>query len=472
VADFLMPSLGADMDAGTLARWCRGVGERIDRGEIIAEVETDKGIVEVEVYASGVVEALLVEPGTKVPVGTRLAVLRQVGAAEADASTKALPSVGAAVLEAIEVAPPAAHGLGDDTERAAGVPTHATPAARLAARQQGIALDAIGGSGRHGTITVSDVESACAQVSEPPERDAARAASPPGDTATEATGRVRISPLARRRASELGLPLEGLDATGPEGSVVLADVERAAAERKVVHADAHASLPTLGAAPPDAKMRMRQAIAASMARSKREIPHYYVSHTIDLEPSLAWLERENAGRSLEARLLPAVLLLRAVVRAAQKFPEINGHCIDGVAKPATEVHLGVAVALRGGGLVAPAILSAQSLELDALMARLGDLVARARAGKLRASEMGSATLTVTSLGERGVEAVFPVIVPPQVAMVGFGAILKRPFVVGESVLPRRVITVSLAADHRVSDGHRGGLFLAAIAAELEKAGAP
>jgi pyruvate dehydrogenase E2 component (dihydrolipoamide acetyltransferase) len=207
---------------------------------------------------------------------------------------------------------------------------------------------------------------------------------------------------------------------------------------------------------------MRDAIAAAMSRSKREIPHYYLAHTISLKRALAWLAELNAHRPIQERILPGALLLRAVALSLWDVPELNGFWIDGAYRPSEEVHLGTATSLRTGGLIAPAILDADDKPLDHLMAELHDLVARARAGRLRSSELTSATMTVTSLGDRGCEAVWPVINPPQVAIVGFGAILQRPWVDGPAVVPHPTVVATLAADHRVSDGHRGGLFLSAI----------
>jgi pyruvate dehydrogenase E2 component (dihydrolipoamide acetyltransferase) len=210
------------------------------------------------------------------------------------------------------------------------------------------------------------------------------------------------------------------------------------------------------------KARLRRTIAAAMARSKREIPHYYLSTTIDLHRALTWLESANQGRSVEEHLLPGVLLLKAAALALQEVPELNATWDGDRVVPAPGVHLGVAISLRGGGLVAPALHDADRLDLDELMRRFRDLVNRARAGSLRSSELSDSTITVTSLGDQGVEAVFGIIYPPQVALVGFGRIVERPWVVEGQVVPRRVVTATLSADHRVSDGHRGGLFLAAV----------
>jgi pyruvate dehydrogenase E2 component (dihydrolipoamide acetyltransferase) len=207
---------------------------------------------------------------------------------------------------------------------------------------------------------------------------------------------------------------------------------------------------------------VRAAIAAAMSRSKREIPHFYLSHTISMKHALAWLGETNRDRPIQERILPGAMLLRAVAVALWEFPELNGFYIDDRFQPSEEVHVATAISLRTGGLVAPAILDADSIPLAELMRELQDLVVRARGGHLKSSELTSATITVTSLGDRGCETVFPVINPPQVAIVGFGAIVERPWVDGTAVVPHPTIVATLAADHRVSDGHRGGLFLATL----------
>lgn len=207
---------------------------------------------------------------------------------------------------------------------------------------------------------------------------------------------------------------------------------------------------------------MRLAIGDLMARSKREIPHYYLTHTVDFGPAAAWLRDHNRDRPVGERLVPAALLLKAAARAAEEVPQLNGFWIDGRFAPAAEVHLGVAVALRGGGLVAPAIHRAARLALPDLMAALRDLVARARAGRLRGSETSDPTITVTSLGEQGVEAVHGVIYPPQVALVGFGTVLERPWAVDGLLGVRPVVTATLSADHRASDGATGARYLTAV----------
>jgi pyruvate dehydrogenase E2 component (dihydrolipoamide acetyltransferase) len=199
-----------------------------------------------------------------------------------------------------------------------------------------------------------------------------------------------------------------------------------------------------------------------MARSKREIPHFYLASTIDFGPAGAWLTQWNAERKPAERLLPAVLLLKATALALVEFPELNARWENERVELAGEIHVGVATSLKGGGLVVPALHLVNTKTLPVLMAELRDLVQRARAGALRSSDLADGTIMVTSLGERSADMVLGVIYPPQTAIVGFGSVVERPWVAGGVVVPRPVVTASLAADHRVSDGHRGAAFLATI----------
>ena len=278
-------------------------------------------------------------------------------------------------------------------------------------------------------------------------------------TSALAGARVKISPAARRKAIELGLATEHLHGSGSEGAVTLTDVALAASAIKPGDRAAAKS----GFDP----LLMRQAIAAAMGKSKREIPHYYLTSSIDFGAAQTWLSDWNSAREPIDRLLPAVLLLKAAAKALNESPQLNGFYVNGVYSASSAVHLGWAVALRGGGLVAPAIHDANRKSLPELMASLRDLVQRARTGGLRSSELTDPTVTVTSLGDRGAECVLGVIYPPQVAIVGFGKVLPRPWVVDGQVVPRPLVAVSLAADHRVSDGHLGGQFLAAIDTALQ-----
>ena len=288
----------------------------------------------------------------------------------------------------------------------------------------------------------------------------------PETPAPKPAERVKASPMARNLAHELGVDLEKIKGTGPHGVIERHDVERAAQTRAPAPAG-HAE----SAAPKEPVAGMRHAIAMAMARSNREIPHYYLSTQIDMSVALDWLQEFNQKRSIETRFLPAALLLKAVARGLVQVPELNGFWVDDQLKPSPEVHLGVAISLRGGGLMIPAILSAQQKSLEELMAALRDVITRARSGRLRSSEITEGTITVTNLGDLGVETVFGVIYPPQVALVGFGKITDRPWAAEHGMLGvRPVLTATLAADHRATDGHRGAQFLQVLDSLLQEPG--
>ncbi|MGV9746265.1 dihydrolipoamide acetyltransferase family protein [Rhodococcus zopfii] len=399
--EFTLPSLGADMNEGTLTEWRVAPGDTVERGQVIASVDTAKAEVEVEIWRDGVVHQLVAEPGVTLPVGTVMATLLEPG----------------------ENAPPVS-----------AAPVSAQVAVAAAA-----------------TATGAPAVAAAAAPEESP------APAPPA--------RRRVSPAARRQAQTLGVDLDTVIGTGPWESVTIEDVDRAAAART------EAAPAPVKAAPPKASIdksaEMRRAIASAMGRSKREIPHYYLSEQIPLERALDWLTAYNAERPVTERILLAALLLKSVALAAGRFPEMNGSWTDGEFRPAPAVHVGVAVSLRQGGLIAPAIHNVADLALPELMTALTDLVKRARAGSLRSSEMSDPTLTVTNLGEESVEAVYGVIYPPQVSLVGFGKPTRRAWVDGDTVRPVPVVTATLSADHRVGDGRLGALFLARIADLLQ-----
>lgn len=390
MADFLMPSLGADMEAATLIKWHVAPGAAVKRGDIIAEVDTEKGIIEIECFESGVVDRLVAEPGAKLPVGALMAVIRAEGTA----------AVGVKSFPAPQPSTP---------------PAAPSPVPRPAAA-----------------------------------------------TAPALPSRPKASPLARKLAAELGVDLSSVHGTGPGGVIDRDDVERAAA----AHGAPAPSLP-VEAAERVPGGGMRRAIAAAMAKSKREIPHYYLQTPIDMSRALAWLETENAKRSIKDRLLPAVVLIKAAARALRDVPELNGFWIDGEHRIAEAVHTGFAIAMKGGGLVAPAIHDADRKDLDELMAVLRDLIPRARSGRLRSSEMTDATITLTSLGDLGVETVFGVIYPPQVALVGFGRIAQKPWAQNDMLGVHPVMLATLSGDHRATDGHRGAQFLEALDRHLQ-----
>jgi pyruvate dehydrogenase E2 component (dihydrolipoamide acetyltransferase) len=454
-----MPALGADMDEGTVLEWLVKPGDEISKGDVIAVIDTAKAAIDAESFITGTIEQLVVDVGQTVPVGTVLATISE-HAARAAVPPAAAPTA-APQARPRPAAPPELEPEREPqpVPAAPGRPAPAiSPLIRKHAHELGVDLNKIRGTGRGGAITRADVE---------------RAATRPGPERPGGAGkRIKVSPRARRLAAELGIDLAGVTGTGPGGSIRESDVRRAtpATEAEPVREPAAAEPAAAPAARSGAErtQAMRQAIARLMARSKREIPHYYVSSTVDMTNSLNWLHERNRKLAVSERLVPAALLLKAAALAARQVPGVNGYWTDDQFRPAEAVHLGLAISLRGGGLLTPAIHDAADLPLAELMSKMRDLVIRARAGRLRSSELTDATITVTNLGDQGVESVFGVIYPPQVALVGFGKIAERPVAVGGLIGVRPVVVTTLAADHRASDGYTGARYLTALSNLLQK----
>jgi len=283
----------------------------------------------------------------------------------------------------------------------------------------------------------------------------------PPRVATPGSG-LKASPAARKLAADTGIDLAAVAGTGLEGAVTFVDVENVLKARP---AETHKAPATKRASGLNLAA-MRKAIAAAMSRAKREIPHYYLSHAVDLGPAMTWLGKTNASRPPAERLLLGAIYAKAVARALRDLPEFNGFYREGDFQTSADVHLGIAIAIRGGGLIAPAVHNAGTLSLDETMRKMRDLTTRARSGHLRSSELSNATITLSSLGDRGADALYGIIYPPQVALLGFGTPRQTPWPQGDAVVIRPTTTVTLAADHRVSDGHRGALFLAKIAEHI------
>jgi pyruvate dehydrogenase E2 component (dihydrolipoamide acetyltransferase) len=441
MSEFKMPSLGADMDAGTLVEWKVKSGDPVKRGDIIAAVETAKGVIEIECFENGILDEIFYQPGQEVPVGNVLATI----SSEAEFRQKAS-------------APKAAESVKVET----AVAEPAKPAAVVV-------------------------------------EEAMKAAIPQPPPVQVSGDRIRISPLARRIADDLGVDLSTVQGTGPGGAIQKSDIERAAqAKPPIVPEPVKATEPVAAklpevpppaplvekAAPPpveastepvpevkkptDFQSAMRAAIAAAMSKSNREIPHYYMETNIDMTKALAWLEEENLKRPIRERLLPVVVLLKAVAKSLTEVPELNGFWIDGQHQVSEAINIGFAINLRQGGLITPAIHDTDMMTLDELRDAMNDLITRTRSNRLRSSELTDATIVVTSLGDRGVEKVFGVIYPPQVALVGLGKITEQPWAENGTLSVRKVLTATLAGDHRATDGHKGGLFLEALNRNLQE----
>lgn len=377
--EFQMPSLGADMEAGTLAEWLVKPGDNVKRGDIIAVVDTQKGLIDIEVFDEGTISELLIKEDEKVPVGTVMALI----ATDKESMVKKEKVVTEKKIE-------------DKKE------------------VEKIIITKI----RHG---------------------------------------IKASPLAKRIAVEKGIDLTILKGTGEDGAITKDDVERAITEK---------------IAPPEEKKtvateNIRMAVAAAMSKSNREIPHYYLGTKVDMSKALAWLSEANKQRNVKQRMLPVVLLIKAVAKALTEVPDLNAHWENGLQKK-TAVNIGFVVSLRTGGVMIPAIHNADKKSIDELMASLNDIIPRARAMKLRSSELSESTFTITSLGEENAETVYGVIYPPQVGLIGLGSIAEQPWAEMGMLDVRPVMNITLSADHRATDGAAGSRFLMIIKNYLQK----
>lgn len=374
--EFRMPSLGADMEDGTLIEWKKKTGDTVKRGDCIAEVETQKGLIEIEVFDEGIIDEILIPEGTKVPVGTIMAMIKPSSVSLETKPTTLQP-----------------------TEEKITEP-----------------------------ILIENIEEKS----------------------------IKASPLARRIASDNHIDISKIKGTGEDGVITKDDVEQVIRQQK----------PTETAKKIPSTETIRAAVAAAMSKSNREIPHYYLEKKINITQALVWLKEQNKERKVTARLLPVVLFIKATAKTLTGFPDLNAVWENGL-QPKTSINIGFVVSLRTGGIIVPAISNANLKSIDEIMETLNDIIPRARALKLRSSELSDSTITLTNLGEGGADSVFGVIYPPQVAVIGFGSISEQPFAENGMLGIRSVVSVSLAGDHRATDGLTGSRFLSALDTNLQ-----
>lgn len=401
MGEFKMPSLGSQMIDAKLTQWFVKVGDMVKKGDIIGEIDTEKGLIDIEVFEDGTISELRAKEGETIPVGSVMAVI--------DGEEKSRKKV----------------------KEKAGV-------RKGAAKRQ-------------------------------VERDGEQKRQAVAGTKERATVRPKASPLARRVAEDLQVDLSKIKGSGAGGTIHKKDVEAYAREAKGKETfDKEVEMAEHISAAEAPGKSMRQAIAKAMSQSNREIPHYYLETEIDMKEALDWLEETNRQRSINERILPPMLLIKAVANALTEVPELNGFWTDEAVHIEEGIHIGFAISLRQGGLVIPAVMNADMKSLEEIRGEFVDMILRAREGHLKSREISSATITITSLGERGAEKVYGVIYPPQVALVGFGRISHKPWAINETIGIRPVITATLAGDHRATDGHTGSRFLEKLNEQLQQ----
>ncbi len=409
-----MPKLSDTMVEGTLAKWRKNKGDKISAGEILAEVETDKATMEMEAFDDGTLAELYVEEGSAVKVGDRIALILAEGETAESAAAEA-----AAAPEKKAKADIAAHKPVDRPVRAPAPRSHAA-------------------------------------------------------AATAAGGRVKASPLARKIAAARGVNLASVAGTGPGGRIVRRDVENAPAGGGGAAAAAQPAIRAARGIAGEEKViplsGMRKTIAERLLASKTQIPHFYLSVTMNADP-LADLRRElNAMAEKEggAKLTVNDFILLAVARAAKAVPRINASYDGDAIIEYTDVNLAVAVAVDDG-LITPVIRKAETLSLREISAQMKDLAAKARGKKLKPEEYQGGTITLSSLGGFGIEHFLPIVNPPQAFIIGAGAITKQP-VINEHglVVAGHRMVISASGDHRVIDGAVAAEYMNALRALIEK----
>jgi pyruvate dehydrogenase E2 component (dihydrolipoamide acetyltransferase) len=427
VTRVVMPKLSEAMETGKLIKWLKKEGDRIQGGDILAEVETDKADVEMEAFGSGVLRKMLIAPGQSVPVGTLIAVIadadEDISAVLADAPAPAAPAKPAAPAPAAEPRP-----TGPGPTR----PAPAAPASPIAAP---VAVAPAPGS-----------------VAAPP---------------VGAPGRVKASPLARKIAAQSGVDLKLIQGSGPGGRIIRRDVEAAAG---AVPAVALAAAPAARADGPEYEdtplTQIRATIARRMPQSKAPVPHFYVTSEVAMDR--AWELRESLN-ALEGQPKISVndLVLRACALTLVQHPGVNASFQGEAIRVYHRAHLGIAVALDEG-LITPVLRDCQAKPLARIAVEARDLVERARSRKLRAPELSGATFSVSNLGMFDVAEFSAIINPPEGAILAVGSVRRVPVVVGDGLGVGRRLSLTLSCDHRVMDGAMGARFLQDLKRLLEE----
>ncbi|KPL89795.1 hypothetical protein SE16_03155 [Ardenticatena maritima] len=445
------------MEEGAIAAWLKNEGDPVKKGEVVAEVETDKATVEMEAPADGVLLKILVPAGQVVPVNTPVALIGEPGEAVETAAAPT-PAVAEETAPTPEPAPASAPAVAPAEE------VKATPVARRLAEEHGVDLSRVQGTGPGGRITKEDVQAHLEQADEPPPPDG-----------------VKASPAARRRARELGVDIRQVPGSGPDGRIVIRDVE-AFAERAAAVVETPAPAPTpaptaptapvvpvqpIGAAEEIPLTRMRQRIAEVMTASKAPVPHFYVTMSIDMDAAMALRQQINATLADEGiKVSVNDMIVKAAALALRKFPNINASFAGDKIIRHGDVNVGIAVAVESG-LLTVVVRNADQKSLSQIAAEARAKVQRAREGKVQPDDIGGSTFTVSNLGMYGVDSFVAVITPPEAAILAVGGVQKVPVVRNDEIVVGQVLKVTLSADHRVTDGAEAAEFLVEFKRLLE-----
>lgn len=433
--EVVIPMLGVTVEKGKIVEWLKREGEPVRKGESIFVVEVDKATTEVEAPASGILAKILLPVGEEVPVLSVVGVITEPGEAVPEPYLEGTPAVQRPEAEAAPKAaePPQAAAT---RERRREGPVKIVPAARRLAREKGIDIETLEGTGPGGVVLVSDVERAASR---------------------EATAVPRVSTLAAREARKAGISLDDLEGTGVRGRIMRGDVREAVRERR---------RPGLGKVLPFDGMR--KVIARRMSQSAFTAPHIHFFTDVRMDPLLDLRKSVQAHFQAHEGIKPSVndFLIKAVALNIAEFPLFNATLEGEEIHIPPQINVGLAVALESG-LIVPAVEDADLLGLAAIARRRDDLVRRARAGKLRIEETERGTFTISSLAGFDIHSFTAVINPPQSAILSVGKTRDEVFLREGEVAGRRVATFGLAVDHRVIDGAAAAAFLQKLKEKLE-----
>ena len=490
--ELTMPQMGYDMQEGTVLRWLKGEGDAVANGEPIAEIETDKAVVEFESYADGVLHRIIVPAGTTVPVGEPIAVVGAQDefvvvsddepAGDAQAEAEAGPDdeqpeaqTSAAIpMPPASVTVPAAEPAPEPVEPAPSAPLRASPIARRIADERGIDISKVQGTGPGGRIVKDDV-----LAYQEPEPEPEPAAEP------EVVPEPEIAPkIAEEAAPE---PVEAVAEAEADDELPADEADEAEEPAAGEEPEAAEPQPVAEAAPqPEAEpepdiepepavaagdgapmSRMRQQIARVTARSKQEKPHFYVTSEVDMTEAMALRQQINAALAGEGvRVTVNDLIIKACADALKKRPKFNAFLDGDVIRPNDSVNIGIAMAVEEG-LLMPAIMGCESMTLKQLALASKDLADRAQNGALRPDEYTGGTFGISNLGMFDVSTFVAIIQPPQTAILAVGTVAKRPVVRDDEIVIRQTMNATISADHRVVDGAEGAQFLISVKDALE-----
>ncbi|MFQ6027268.1 MAG: 2-oxo acid dehydrogenase subunit E2 [Dehalococcoidia bacterium] len=441
----VMPQMGYDMREGTVVRWYKREGDVVARGEVIADIETDKATVEFEAYTGGVLRRIVAAEGVLIPVGQALAVIADPDEVLPDDLAEPAPGPGPAAASAPAVAAPSAAPVEDSAPARDDGEVRASPLARRLARERNIDLAQVSGSGPGGRIVEQDVLNFQPEVR--------------GAAAPTESGWVKASPLARRLAQEQGFDLALITGSGPDGRVIEQDV--------LSYQPAQAMVPATPAEAERADLsRMRQTIARVTVDSKREAPHFYLTSEVDMTKAMSLRQDINEAVPAECRVSVNDLILKACALTLVRYPKFNAFFREDHLQMNPSINIGLAIALEAG-LIVPGINDCQNKSLVELAAASKDLISRANSGTLRNDEYSGTTFSVSNLGMFDIDSFAAIIYPPHAAVLAVGTVKEQPVARNGELAVAQVMKATLSTDHRVADGAEAAQFLVEVKRLLE-----